>query len=375
MEKNSFLYKFYYQWWKNIDKSIFLLISLLFTIGLFFSLVSTSLIASDKLDTNSYFFFFKHLVYILIGIFIIFIFSSLKTNQLFHYSYFLFFITLVSLLLVPIIGIEVKGSKRWIDLFFLPRFQPIELLKPFLIIMISTILCSARSSNLYLKYLLSIILVSIISLLLILQPDIGQTLLVVFSWAVLIFISGINIFFLLGLFIFAFILLAYLIMYVPKFDYILSRIISFFNRDTGTHNFQSDKAIESITSGGYFGKGIGEGTLKNRIPEAHTDYIISVISEEFGVAAIILILLLFLMFIYMVFKKINYEKDDKIKLVLIGCVSLILMQATIHIGVNIRLFPTTGMTLPFLSYGGSSIVSISILSGIILNLTKRKIEN
>ena len=375
MQNNIFLYKFYYQWWKNIDKSIFLIISLLFVIGLFFSLVSTSLIASDKLDTNSYFFFFKHLIYIFIGIFIIFIFSSLKTNQLFHYSYFLFFITLATLLLVPIIGVEVKGSKRWIDLFFLPRFQPIELLKPFFIIMISTILCSVRTSNIYLKYLLSTILVSIIALFLIMQPDIGQTLLVIFSWAVLIFTSGVNIFLLFGLSIIAIISLAYLIMYVPKFDYIQGRIFSFFNRDTGTHNFQSDKAIESITSGGYFGKGIGEGTLKNRVPEAHTDYIISVISEEFGVVAIILILLLFLIFIYMVFKKINFEKDDKIKLVLIGCVSLILMQATIHIGVNIRLFPTTGMTLPFLSYGGSSIISISIISGIILNLTKRKIEN
>jgi cell division protein FtsW len=375
MQSDSSLYKFYYQWWKNIDKSIFFLITLLFAIGLFFSLVSTSLIASDKLDTNSYFFFFKHLIYVFIGIFIIFIFSSIKTDQLFHYSYFLFFVTLISLFLVPIIGVEVKGSKRWIDLFFLPRFQPIELLKPFLIIMISTILCSIRSSNLYLKYLLSIVLVSIISLLLIMQPDIGQILLVVFSWAVLIFTSGINILFLFGFSMFAVILLTYLIIYVPKFDYIQSRIFSFFNRDTGTHNFQSDKAIESIISGGYFGKGIGEGTLKNRVPEAHTDYIISVISEEFGVVAIILILLLFLMFIYMVFKKINYEKNDKIKLVLIGCVSLILMQATIHVGVNIRLFPTTGMTLPFLSYGGSSIVSISILSGIILNLTKRKIDN
>ena len=375
MQNNSFLYRFYYQWWKSIDKSIFLIISSLFAIGLFFSLVSTSLIASDKLDTNSYFFFFKHLIYIFIGIIIIYIFSSLKTNQLFYYSYFLFFITLVSLFLVPIIGVEVKGSKRWIDLFFLPRFQPIELLKPFLIIVLSSILCSVRSSNLYLKYLLSVILVFIISLFLVMQPDIGQTLLIVFSWAVLIFTSGINIFILFGLSIFAFISLAYLIMYVPKFDYIQSRIFSFFNRDTGTHNFQSDKAIESITSGGYFGKGIGEGTLKNRVPEAHTDYIISVISEEFGVVAIMLILLLFLMFIYMVFKKINYEKNDKTKLVLIGCVSLILMQATIHVGVNIRLFPTTGMTLPFLSYGGSSIISISILSGIILNLTKRKIEN
>ena len=374
MQNNSFLYKFYYQWWKNIDKSIFLLITLLFIIGLFFSLVSTSLIASDKLDTNSYFFFFKHLIYIGIGILIIFIFSSINTSLLFKYSIILFFISLISLFLVPIIGFEVKGSKRWIDLFFLPRFQPIELLKPFLIVMISTILCSVRTSNIYLKYLLSIVLVSIICLFLIMQPDIGQTLLVVFSWVVLIFTSGINIFFLFGLSIFAFISLAYLIMYVPKFDYIQSRIFSFFNRDTGTHNFQSNKAIDSITSGGFFGKGIGEGTLKNQVPEAHTDYIISVISEEFGVVAIILILLLFLILIYMVFKKINYEKSEKIKLILIGCVSLILMQATIHIGVNIRLFPTTGMTLPFLSYGGSSIVSISILSGIILNLTKRKIN-
>ena len=184
MQNNNYLYKFYYQWWKNIDKSILLLISLLFAIGLFFSLVSTSLIASDKLNTNSYFFFFKHLIYIFIGIIIIFIFSSLKTNQLFYYSYFFFFIALISLFLVPIIGVEVKGSKRWIDLFFLPRFQPIELLKPFLIIIISSILCSARSSNLYLKYLLSIMIVSVISLLLIMQPDIGQTLLIIFSWVV-----------------------------------------------------------------------------------------------------------------------------------------------------------------------------------------------
>ena len=374
MINDSSLYKFFYHWWKNIDKSIFFLITLLFAIGLFFSLVSTSLIASDKLDTNSYFFFFKHLIYICIGISIIFVFSSISTEQLFKYSIILFFISLTSLFLVPIIGAEVKGSKRWIDLFFLPRFQPIEILKPFLIIIFATILCSNRISSLYLKYLASIFIVSLVSILLIIQPDIGQTLLVVFSWAVLIFTSGINLFLLLGFSLFLLIFLIYLIIYVPRFDYIQSRVFSFFNRDVGTHNFQSEKAIESITSGGFFGKGIGEGVLKNRVPEAHTDYIISVISEEFGVIAIILILFLFLVLIYMVFKKINFEKNEKVKLVLIGSISLILMQATIHIGVNIRLFPTTGMTLPFLSYGGSSIVGISIFSGIILNLTKRKIN-
>ncbi len=165
-----------------------------------------------------------------------------------------------------------------------------------------------------------------------------------------------------------------MIFFVQKFEYIKDRLFSFFDSSTGTHNFQSDKAIESIISGGFFGKGIGEGTLKNRVPEAHTDYIISVISEEFGVIAIILILLMFLVFIYSVFKKVYFENDEKIKLILVGCISLILMQAMIHIGVNIRLFPTTGMTLPFISYGGSSIVSVSIISGIILNLTKRKIK-
>ena len=198
--------------------------------------------------------------------------------------------------------------------------------------------------------------------------------LVIFSWAVLIFTSGINLYLLIAIFLFSLVLLVYLIIFVPKFEYIQGRIFSFFDRETGSHNFQSDKAIESITSGGFFGKGIGEGTLKNFVPEAHTDYIISVISEEFGVVAIMLILLLFLIFIYMVLKKINFETNDKIKLILIGSISLILMQATIHIGVNIRLFPTTGMTLPFLSYGGSSIISTSILAGIILNLTKRKIN-
>ena len=185
-----------------------------------------------------------------------------------------------------------------------------------------------------------------IALLLAAQPDIGQTLLVFFSWSVLIFISGINIIFLITSCLILSIALYFLINFVPKFEYIKNRILSFFNTETGTHNAQSEKAIESITSGGYFGKGIGEGTLKNRVPEAHTDYIISVISEEFGVIAIILILLLFLIFIYSVFKKVYLENEERTKLILVGCISLILVQAMIHIGVNIRLFPTTGMTLP-----------------------------
>jgi len=372
-EKISF-YNLYYQWWKNIDKTIFSMILLLFILGLFFSLVSTSLIASDKLDTNSYSFFFKHLIFISLGLMIIFVLSFINSFNFLKLSLIFFFIILIALVLVPFFGVEVKGSKRWIDIFNLPRFQPIELLKPFFIVLLASVLTYEKNTNVYLKYLFSFIITLIISGLLFVQPDIGQTLLILFTWSVLIFTSGISVWF---LFIFsgiALFFLLYLVMFVPKFNYIQSRIFSFFDRESGTHNFQSDKAIESITSGGFFGKGIGEGTLKNNVPEAHTDYIISVISEEFGVLAIVLIIIFFLIFIYTVFKKILIIQNEKYKLILVGCSSLILMQAVIHIGVNIRLFPTTGMTLPFLSYGGSSIVSISILSGIILNLTKRKIK-
>ena len=371
--KNS-IFSFYYDWWKNVDKFIFFLIILLFITGLFFSLVSTSLLVSDKLNTNDYTFFFKHLSFVILGIIIIFVLSSINKKKLFKFSPAIFIISLVSLSLVPIIGVEVNSAQRWIDLYFLPRFQPIELVKPFLIILISLILSNQKYKNIYLKYLVSFFITLVIGLLLAAQPDIGQTLLVFFSWSVLIFISGINIIFLITSCLVLFVILFLSIKFFPKFEYIKNRIISFFNTETGTHNAQSEKAIESITSGGYLGKGIGEGTLKTRVPEAHTDYIISIISEEFGVIAIILILFLFLIFIYSVFKKVYLENEERTKLVLVGCVSLILVQAMIHIGVNIRLFPTTGMTLPFISYGGSSIISISILSGIILNLTKRKVN-
>ena len=368
------IYKFYYEWWKNIDKTLFLLIIFLFGLGLFFSLVSTSLIASDKLDTNNYFFFFKHLIFILLGMGVLIFFSSLSEKNLFKISLYLFFISIFFLILVPIIGVEVKGSRRWLNLFFLPRFQPIELVKPFVIIFIATILCIEKNFNIFFKYVMSFIAILPIIFLLIIQPDIGQTFLVFLSWATLIFVSGISLPIIISALSLLLSIFIYMIFFIPKFLYIKSRILSFFNPNSGTHNFQSDKAIDAISSGGYFGKGIGEGTLKNRVPEAHTDYIVSVISEEFGVIAIILLLILFLFFIYTVFKKIYLEKSEKIKLVLTGIISLLIFQALIHFGVNIRLLPTTGMTLPFLSYGGSSIIGVSILSGIILNLTKRKVN-
>ena len=362
----------FYDWWKNIDKFLLVLILGLFILGLFFSLVSTSLIASDKLDTKSYYFFFKHSAYIALAIMILIMFSFLNQNILTKFSIILFFITFLSLLLVPFFGIEVKGSKRWLDLFFLPRFQPIEIVKPFFIVTLSLML-TLQNKRLYFKYFLTTLLLFPILFLLIFQPDIGQTLLIISVWLALVFVSGVNIFIFFIFFLLVGSVVSYLVIFIPKFEYIKIRLLAFFDSTSG-NSYQAEKASDAIINGGFFGKGIGEGTLNSRVPEAHTDYIVSVISEEFGAIIVISILFLYLIFSYKVIQKINFLNEDLSKLILVGCVALILLQTFIHVGVNIRILPTTGMTLPFLSYGGSSIVSTAIVSGIILNLTKRKLD-
>tara|TARA_B100000674_G_scaffold98199_1_gene71029 strand:- start:568 stop:1275 length:708 start_codon:yes stop_codon:yes gene_type:complete len=231
---------------------------------------------------------------------------------------------------------------------------------------------SRFTSNDYLKFFLSTLIVLPILFFLVLQPDVGQTLLISCVWLCLIFVSGINLYLFIFLILASISLLGYLIIYLPKFSYIKYRIAAFFDKKS-SGNYQSEKATDAIIDGGFFGKGVGEGTLNTRVPEAHTDYVISVISEEFGILIILFILFIFLLLIFKVFKKIPSEKNNINKLVLIGSILLIIFQVLIHIGVNIRFLPTTGMTLPFLSYGGSSILSSSILAGLILNFTKRKI--
>tara|TARA_B100001741_G_scaffold310171_1_gene308998 strand:+ start:3621 stop:4745 length:1125 start_codon:yes stop_codon:yes gene_type:complete len=367
------LYNLYFNWWRNLDKVILFLFTILFFLGLFFSLVSTSLIASDKLNTNSYYFFLKHLIFVAFGFITIIAISLFKSSKIIRFSIIFFIITLLTLILVPLLGTEVKGSKRWIDFGFLPRFQPVELLKPFLIIMLSLVLCNLKNLSIIFKYFLTFILLLPIILLLIGQPDIGQTILIFLTWLSLIFVSGINLIIFFSFFIISGFILTYLILFVEKFAYIKIRLLAFLNPTNG-NNYQSEKASEAIINGGFFGKGIGEGKLNSRIPEAHNDYIVSVISEEFGIIIVILIMLLYLILALRVLKKISEIKNNLSKLILVGCISIILIQAFIHIGVNIRMIPTTGMTLPFLSYGGSSIIGTSLLCGLILNFTKREIS-
>ena len=358
-------------WFRNIDKTLVIIVVVLFFLGLFFSFSSTSSIVAEKLNTQNYYFFIKHLIFVLMALGFIFFISFQKKEVIKKIFPYIFFITLVLLFLVPFFGLEIKGSQRWLEFLFLPRFQPIEILKPFFILIIAKILTSNLEKNMYKKYIETIVILFVVLILLIIQPDLGQTILLFSTWLMMIFISGVNLIILTFFFTISLIAISTLILLFPdKFGYIFLRLRSFVDPSQGD-NYQSNKALESIINGGFFGKGIGEGVLKDKVPEAHTDYIIAVISEEFGIILIIGLILIFLILGFNVFKKIINETDNFVKLSLIGLISIILIQAFIHIGVNIRLFPTTGMTLPFLSYGGSSIIGTSIIAGLIINFTKK----
>ena len=359
------------KWWRNVDKQILFLFAFLLLLGLFFSFSSTTSVISEKMNKQTYFFFLKHLVFVCISLSLLIAISIQDKKKLIKFLPYLFFISLLLLSLIPVFGIEVKGSKRWMGFDPFPRFQPVELVKPLFIIFIAKIIILNEKTNIYKRYLYSFAVLLIIVFFLINQPDLGQTLLLASTWITMIFVSGFNMVILTILILTFLIILGLLVFFFPeKFGYIFLRIKTFIDPKSGD-DFQSQNALDAIKQGGLTGQGMGEGILKERVPEAHTDYIIAVISEEFGVLFVLFIVIIFLLIGYKVLNKVFLEKDEFIKLALSGLVSLLIIQAFIHIGVNIRLLPTTGMTLPFLSYGGSSLIGSAFIAGIILNFTRK----
>jgi cell division protein FtsW len=359
------------KWWRNVDKQILFLFAFLLLLGLFFSFSSTTSVMSEKMNKQTYFFFIKHLIFVSISLFLIFVISIQKKDKLIKILTYLFIVSIVLLFLTLIVGVEIKGSRRWMAFDPLPRFQPVELLKPLFIIFIAKIIVLNEKIDIYRRHFYSFVILLTIAIILINQPDLGQTLLLTLTWITMIFASGFSMLILsiLGL-VFA-ITISLLIFFLPeKFGYVFLRIKTFLDPKAG-NNFQSEKALEAIRQGGLTGQGMGEGILKDKVPEAHTDYIIAVISEEFGAVFVLFIVIIFLFIGYKVLNRVFVENDEFLKLALVGLVSLLIIQTFIHIGVNSRLLPTTGMTLPFLSYGGSSLIGSSIIAGIILNFTRK----
>ena len=370
MRENSFKFLFSI-YWRSIDKKILFCFFSLFFLGLFFSFSSTSSLAGERLNKDYYFFFTKHLIFTILALTIMILISLIKTEILIKLVIPLFVITFIFLALVPIIGVEVKGAKRWIDLYFF-RLQPIEILKPFFILMTVKILTFEKFKNSQIKYVLSFLILGSVIILLIDQPDLGQSILLIGSWFAIVFISGVSLFYMF-IFLSIFLMcLSSLLFFLPeKFGYIINRLITFFDPSQGD-KFQSSSALDAIKLGGLTGQGMGEGILKESVPEAHTDYVIAVISEEYGSITSIMILIIFLYISFRIIKNCFNQDNQFLKISLSGLATLLIFQTFIHAGVNTNLLPTTGMTLPFLSYGGSSLIGSAILAGLVLNYTKNK---
>ena len=372
MLKNLFKFEFN-NYWRNIDKNILFGFFILFFLGLFFSFSSTSSLAGERLNKAYYFFFSKHLIFTVLALFIMFVISAIETSLLKKIVFPLFILSFLLLILVPIIGVEVKGAKRWLNLYLF-RLQPIELLKPFFILATVKILTLDKLKNSQIRYLFSFLLLASVIILLIDQPDLGQSILLIGSWIATVFVSGVSLLYIFSFFIIFIILIGSLLFLMPdKFGYIINRLVTFLDPSKGD-TFQSSTALNAIKQGGLTGQGMGEGILKDSVPEAHTDYIIAIISEEYGSVISILIIAIFLYIAFRIIKNCILKDDEFLKLSLCGLASLLIFQTFIHIGVNTRLLPTTGMTLPFLSYGGSSLIGSAVLAGIILNYTKIKLD-
>ena len=359
---------FIIQWLRSLDKIILTLLIFWITLGLIFSTTTTLEFASIKLYSDPKTLIRKY--YFFIGFsFLIILFFSIFNESFYHefskiffiFSFFLLFLTLI-------IGIEVKGSKRWINLFFF-NLQPVELLKPSLILFLAGIFSSEK--EFITKFLLSGSTVSCTVLVLLLQPDYTQALILIVIWFTIAFLSGISLINITIIFsIVIAIMSSVLFFFKENFFYIFSRFDIWFN--SNNMSYQSEKSIDAIKHGGFFGQGIGEGILKEKIPEAHTDYVLASISEEYGIIVIIFILIIIFSLFMRVFAICQNKISNFKKYTLIGLSTLILLQIFINVGVTINLLPSTGMTFSFLSYGGSSILTSAFIMGIILALTKNR---
>lgn len=333
----------------------------------FVILLSISPAISARVGVNKYHFILKQAIFIPISLFLIYYVARQNIETIIKHSHlFVLFFTFL-LLLVLIIGIDIKGSKRWINIGFF-AIQPSEILKPFFIILNAKILGQINNENFKEKVLKILFLVFLISALLISEPDFGMMFIYGSTFLVQMFVSGISIYFLGNLIIVLFLFSIISFIILPHVKY---RIMNFLFSDNININYQIKKSIQSIQDGGFFGKGPGNGVVKYQLPDSHTDYIFAVICEEFGYIMATFIILLYCTIIFRNIKKVHNFTIDITKIILMyGIIFMFSMQVFINIGVNINILPSKGMTLPFISYGGSAIIGMSIMIGILLSLTK-----
>lgn len=357
------------KWWWTIDKPLlFSFITLLIT-GVFLSFAASPVVA-DRINLDSYFFVKRHAVMAAIAFFIMVVFSILKTKNIRFLSWGIFAVCFVFLILTPIFGTEIKGARRWINLFGF-SLQSSEVIKPTFVVITSWILSQSRDVTRINQIVLSGILwLSVIGLIL-LQPDFGMTFIISAAWFIQIFLAGLP---LLWVWVVSFIGIFGGISAYYLLPHVASRINRFLDPTSGDQ-YQITQSLEAIKSGGFLGQGPGEGMVKRYLPDAHSDFVFSVAAEEFG---FIICLIIVSIYGFICIRGTVLARKEHIKflmLCILGLTYQFSLQALVNIGSSIKLLPTKGMTLPFLSYGGSSLIGIGICAGIILNMTRKRVDD
>ena len=353
------------KWWLDIDKINFFLIIGIMAFGLIM-IASSSPAIAKRIEVDKFFFLKKQLIFAVVALVMLVAISFLDQEKIKLLALAGLAGSILLLLLVLVHGVEIKGAKRWVSVLGF-TLQPSEFAKTFFVVVNAFLLQRFTAESWKIKYGSSAGLFLVIVCFVLLQPDLGMTLTFAVLWVVQLFVYGLPWALIIALGILAAVggFGAYLV-----FPHVEDRINKFL--DSGEKNYQVERSLDAFVNGSFFGTGPGNGVVKKFIPDAHTDFIFAVVGEEFGVLSCIILLVIFVYLITRIVKRALEEEDLFIYLSLCGLMMQFSIQVIVNIGVSMRLLPTKGMTLPFISYGGSSMIAMSICFGLILAFTKKK---
>ncbi len=358
-------HKNFFNTWHGLDKKTLFFTLMLCMFSIFIT-CSISPAIAKRINVYKFQFAFKHVFFLLFSISLMLIIATMKQDFIIKFSMLAFVVLVIMLLAVIIFGAEIKGARRWIKLPFIVALQPSELLKPFFVVVNALILRNLNSHR-NRKLAISAAGLLIIDILLIGEPDFGMFCMYSFIWIAQVFIAGFPLKHLVKMLL---AIIAIMIVLIASLPHTRQRIISFAGGN-GELKYQVEKALQSMAEGGNFGKGPGDGSIKFQLPDVHTDYIFAAIGEEFGY---IICLLITLVYFFIVIHNLLIAKSEPDMLkanIIIGIALMFGLQAFINLGVSINLLPSKGMTLPFISYGGSACIGMGISFGILLALTSR----
>jgi cell division protein FtsW len=355
------------RWWRTLDKSVLTAVLILFSIGLLLGLASSPPLA-EKNGLQPFHYVYRQAIFGSLALIVLLVFSMMSPKVVRRLGVIGFLGCFIALILLPFFGTDFgKGAVRWYGLGFV-SIQPSEFLKPGFLVTVAWLISASGQINGPPGRLWSFFITMIVAALLIIQPDFGQACLILFGWGVVYFIAGAS-FVLLAI-------LAVMVVLAGSMAYSLSehfakRIDGFLMSDIDPRT-QLGYATNAIQEGGFFGVGVGEGQVKWSLPDAHTDFIISVAAEEYGLLLVVLIILLYTWIVLISLIRLLKEREAFARLAGSGLVAMFGIQAIINVGVAVRLLPAKGMTLPFVSYGGSSIIAMGITLGMLLALTRAR---